>query len=51
MACTLQSKINWRIEKVSQNKLLTYLWYLNFRYTLKGLWMIQKFNNDNDDED
>jgi len=38
--------------QVSQNELLTYLWYLNLRCTLKGLGMIQKFNNDdNDDED
>jgi len=35
-----------------QNKLLTYLWYLNLRYTLRGLKVIQKFNNnDNDNED
>jgi len=35
---------------VSQNELLTYLWYLNLRCTLRGLGVIQKFNNnDNDD--
>ena len=35
---------------LSQNKLLTYLWYLNLRYTLRGLGVIQKLNNDNNDE-
>jgi len=35
-----------------QNELLTCLWYLNLRYTLRDLEVIQKFNNDdNDDED
>jgi len=35
---------------VLQNELLTYLGYLNLRYTLRGLGVIQKFNNnDNDD--
>ena len=39
-------------EDVLQNELLTYLWYLNLGYTLRGLEVIQKFNNDdNDDED
>ena len=36
--------------KVSQDKLLTYLWYLNFEYTLRGLGVIQKFNNDDNDD-
>ena len=27
---------------VLQNELLTYLWYLNLRYTFKGLGVIQK---------
>jgi len=35
---------------VSQNELLTYLWYLNFRYTFRGLGVIQKFNNDDNDD-
>ena len=35
---------------ILQNKLLTYLWYLNLRYTFRGLGVIQKFNNnDNND--
>ena len=32
------------------NELLTYLWYLNLRCTLKGLEVIQKFNNDDNDD-
>jgi len=36
--------------KVSQNELLTYLWYLNLRYTLRDLGVIQKFNNDDNDD-
>ena len=36
--------------RVSQNELLTYLWYLNLGYTLRGLEVIQKFNNDNNDD-
>ena len=32
--------------KISQNELLTYLWYLNLRYTLRDLEVILKFNND-----
>ena len=35
---------------VSQNELLTYLWYLNIGCTLKGLGVIQKFNNDDNDD-
>ena len=35
---------------LSQNELLTYLWYLNFEYTLRGLGVIQKFNNDNNND-
>jgi len=32
--------------------ILTCLWYLNLRCTLRDLGVIQKFNNnDNDDED
>jgi len=34
---------------VSQNELLTYLWYLNLRCTFRGLEVIQKFNNDDND--
>ena len=35
---------------LSQNELLTYLWYLNLGYTFKGLKVIQRFNNnDNND--
>ena len=38
--------------RVSQNELLTCLWYLNLECILKGLGVILKFNNnDNDDED
>jgi len=33
-----------------QNELLTYLWYLNLGCTLRGLGVIQKFNNDNNDD-
>ena len=36
--------------EISQNKLLTYLWYLNLGCTLKGLGVIQKFNNDDNDD-
>jgi len=37
---------------ISQNKLLTCLQYINLGYTLRGLEVIQKFNNDdNDDKD
>ena len=40
------------VVNVLQNKLLTCLWYLNLGYTLRGLGMIQKFNNDdNNDKD
>ena len=31
---------------LSQNELLTYLWYLSLRCTFRGLEVIQKFNND-----
>ena len=34
---------------LSQNELLTCLWYLNLGCTLKGLEVIQKFNNDDND--
>ena len=37
-------------EPLSQNKLLTYLWYLNLGCTLRGLGVIQKFNNDDNDD-
>jgi len=36
--------------KLSENKLLIYLWYLNLEYTLKGLEVIKKFNNNNNDD-
>ena len=36
---------------LSQNELLTYLWYLNLECTLRGLEVIQKFNNDNNDNE
>ena len=35
---------------LSQNELLTYLWYLNLGYTLRGLGVIQKFNDDDNDD-
>ena len=35
---------------LSQNKLLTYLWYLNLGCTFKGLKVIQEFNNDDNDD-
>jgi len=38
-----------RLNKLSQNELLTYLWYLNLEYILRSLEVIQKFNNDNND--
>ena len=41
-----------KVEKVielSQNELLTCLWYLNLGCTLRGLEMIQKFNNNDND--
>jgi len=33
-----------------QNELLTCLWYLNLGYTLRGLEVFQKFNNDDNDD-
>ena len=36
--------------QVLQNELLTYLWYLNLGYTLRDLQVIQKFNNDDNDD-
>ena len=39
-----------RIAWLSQNELLTYLWYLNLGYTFRGLEVIQKFNNNNNDD-
>jgi len=36
--------------KLSENKLLIYLWYLNLKYILKGLEVIKKFNNNNNDD-
>ena len=39
-----------RDHNISQNKLLTYLWYLNLGYTFRGLEVIQKFNNDNNND-
>ena len=38
------------IYRISQNELLTYLWYLNLGYTFRGLEVIQKFNNDDNDD-
>ena len=35
----------------SQNKLLTYLWYLNLGCIFRGLGVIQKFNNDNNNDE
>jgi len=35
---------------VLQNELLTYLWYLNLGYTFRDLGVIQKFNNDDNDD-
>jgi len=35
---------------ILQNKILTYLWYLNLGYTFRDLGVIQKFNNDNNDD-
>ena len=37
------------LNKLLQNELLTYLWYLNLGYILRGLGVIQKFNNDDND--
>jgi len=37
--------------KLSQNELLTYLWYLNLECIFKGLEVIQKFNNNDNDDD
>ena len=36
--------------RVLQNKPLTCLWYLNLRCTLRGLKVIQNFNNDDNDD-
>ena len=36
---------------ILQNELLTCLWYLNLRYTLRDLGAIQKFNNNNNDNE
>ena len=35
------------VQLLSQNKLLTCLWYLNLGYTFRDLGVIQKFNNNN----
>ena len=41
-----------KVMKLSQNELLTCLWYLNLGCTLRGLGVIQKFNNnDNNNKD
>jgi len=37
------------IALLSQNELLTCLWYLNLGYTLRGLGVIQNFNNGDND--
>ena len=42
----IEDKLLLDMLEISQNKLLTYLWYLNLGCTLKGLGVIQKFNND-----
>ena len=40
------------VPSISQNELLIYLWYLNLECTFKSLEVIQKFNNnDNNDKD
>ena len=38
------------LSPLSQNELLTYLWYLNLGCTLRGLEVIQKFNNDDNND-
>jgi len=49
-AIDLNNLQNTLIAEISQNKLLTYWWYLNLGCTFRGLGVIQKFNNnDNDD--
>ena len=41
-----------KVMELSQNELLTCLWYLNLGCTLRGLGVIQKFNNnDNNNKD
>jgi len=47
---TFQNDLGFNLH-ISQNELLTYLWYLNLGYTLRGLEVIQKFNNDNNDDE
>jgi len=42
--------VNKYVMTLSQNELLTYLWYLNLGYTLRGLGVIQKFNNNDNEE-
>jgi len=39
-----------KLNELLQNELFTYLWYLNLGYTLRGLEVIQKFNNDDNDD-
>ena len=39
------------LSMILQNELLTYLWYLNLRCTLRGLEVIQKFNNDDNGDE
>ena len=43
-------KAEVKASRILQNELLTYLWYLNLGYTFRGLEVIQKFNNDDNDD-
>ena len=40
----------WDCFIIPQNELLTCLWYLSLECTLRGLEVIQKFNNNDNDE-
>ena len=50
MSVTKSKYIELNETYLLQNELLTYLWYLNFGCTLRGLGVIQKFNNDDNDD-
>ena len=46
-----EQNFNWSSKiSILQNKILTYLWYLNLEYTFRDLGVIQKFNNDNNND-
>ena len=45
-----ENNLYMKLKKLSQNELLIYSWYLNLGYTFRGLEVIQKFNNDDNND-